>query len=142
LTLPEASSVIRPALSALFIATASRSMSGHIVEQADVGAFRERFAQLVQRIDLDLDLDQMAGKGLARSHRLADSAGNGDVVVLDQDRVVEPVAVVGAAAAAHGVFLEGAQARNGLAGAGDFCPGVGNLCRQSARCGWRCPTDA
>ena len=41
------------------------------------------------------------------------------VVVLDQDGGVEPGAMVGAAAAAHGVLLEDAQRRRGLAGIED-----------------------
>ena len=54
----------------------------------------------------------------ALQHR-CDAAGDRDVVVLDQDRIVEPEAVIEAAAAAHGIFLERAQARRGLAGAAD-----------------------
>ncbi len=42
-----------------------------------------------------------------------------DVVVLDERRVGEPHAVVGAAAAAHGVLLQRPQARAGLAGVED-----------------------
>ena len=49
----------------------------------------------------------------------ADAAGYGDVIVLDQDGVVEAVAVVGAAAAPHGVFLEGPLAGNRLPRAAD-----------------------
>ena len=55
----------------------------------------------------------------ARSSTARDAAGDRDVVVLDQDRVVEAEAVVEAAAAAHGVFLQRAQARRGLARAAD-----------------------
>ena len=40
--------------------------------------------------------------------------------------VVEAEAVIDAAAAAHRVFLEGAQAGRGLAGAADFRLGVGD----------------
>ena len=41
------------------------------------------------------------------------------MVVLDQDGVIQPEAVVHSAAAAHGVFLQRAQARRGLAGVDD-----------------------
>ena len=79
----------------------------------------EHLAQLIERIDLDLDLDQMAGDGLGALEHRADAAGDRDVVVLDQDRVIEAEAVIEAAAAAHGVFLERAQPRRGLARAAD-----------------------
>src|SRR5260370_15488132 len=48
-----------------------------------------------------------------------DAAGDRDVVVLDQDRVVESEAMVEAAAAAHRIFLQRAQARRRFAGAAD-----------------------
>ena len=45
-------------------ATASRSSpAAHIVEQHGVGAFRHDLAQLHQRVDLDLDLDEMTVEG-------------------------------------------------------------------------------
>src|SRR5262249_11742881 len=75
----------------------------------------DHLAQLIERIDLDLDLDQMAGGGLRALEHRADAAGDGDVVVLDQHGVVEAEAVVETAAAAYGVLLEGAQARRRLA---------------------------
>ena len=48
-------------------------------------------------------------------HGLGDAAGERHVVVLDQHGVVEAVAVVAAAAHAHGVLLERAQAGRRLA---------------------------
>ena len=44
-----------------------------------------------------------------------DRTGDGDVVVLDEDSVVEPRAVIDAAAGLDGVFLEETQARRRLA---------------------------
>ena len=44
------------------------------------------------------------------------AAAEGDVVVLDEDAVLEVEAVIGAAAAADGIFVEGAQAGDGFAG--------------------------
>ena len=44
------------------------------------------------------------------------------MVVLDQDGVIQAEAVVGPAAAAHGVFLQRAQAWRGLSGADDSAP--------------------
>src|SRR5260370_13734052 len=56
-----------------------------------------------------------------------DTAGDRYVVVLDQDRVVEPEAMVEAAAAAHRIFLERAQARRRFAGAADAQIGAGGM---------------
>src|SRR4051812_29952260 len=47
--------------------------------------------------------------------RLADAAGHLGMVLLDEDRVVQPEAVVVAAAGEHGLLLELAQQRGGLA---------------------------
>ena len=63
----------------------------------------------------------------ALEHR-PDAAGDRDVVVLDQDRIIEPEAVIEAAAAAHRVFLQRAQSRRGLARAADARAG----CRDAA----------
>ena len=41
------------------------------------------------------------------------------MIVLDQHRVIQPEAVIEAAAAAHGIFLQDAQTGQGLAGADD-----------------------
>src|SRR5262249_8726940 len=77
----------------------------HVVEQYRVGyPDLEHLAQLIERIDLDLDLDQMAGGGLCALEHRGDAAGDGDVVVLDQHGVVEAEAVVETAAAADGVL--------------------------------------
>ena len=108
------------------MATARRiAVKIEIVDQHHVGeADLEHFLELIERIDLDLDLDQVAGRLLgAREHR-ADAAGDRDVVVLDQHRVVEAEAVIEAAAAAHGVFFQRAQAGRGLARADDARLGV------------------
>ena len=61
----------------------------------------------------------MAGDRLGALEHGRDAARDRDVVVLDQDRVVEAEAVIEAAAAAHRVFLQRAQAGRGLAGAAD-----------------------
>ena len=62
----------------------------HVVEQAHIGAFLEHNFKLLKRINLDLDLDQMPGKGFRRLQSFRNTAGNHDVVVLDQDRIIEP----------------------------------------------------
>ena len=90
--------------------------------QSDV----EHLFELIERIDLDLDLDQMAGGLPGALEHGADAAGDRDVIVLDQHRVVEAEAVIEAAAAAHGVFLQRAQPGRGLARADDARLGVGD----------------
>ncbi len=64
---------------------------------------------------LGLDLDRQAVSAADAPDGSRDAAGEAQVVVLDQDRVVEPDAVVRAAAAADGVLLERAQAGRRLA---------------------------
>ena len=99
-----------------------------IVDQYDVGQSDvEHFGKLIERVDLDLDLHQMADRGFGAGEHGADAAGDGDVVVLDQDRIVETEAVIEAAAAAHGVFLDRAQSRRGFARTDDARLGVGDL---------------
>ena len=104
----------------------------HIVEQHHIGAFRQNLAQLLQRVDLDLDFYQMAFKILSGAQRALYAAGDGDVVVLDQYRVVEAEAVIGAAAASHRVFFKCAQQRRGLARVANPRLGVGDF-RSKAR---------
>ena len=48
--------------------------------------------------------------------RRRDAAGGGDMVVLDQDRVIQAEAVIEAAAAAHGIFLQQRAGRAGSCG--------------------------
>src|SRR5262249_40438103 len=74
-----------------------------------------------------------AGRRLGALEHGAYAAGDRDVVVLDQDRVVEPEAVVEAAAAAHRVFLQCAQAGRGLARAADPRLGVGDEAHELGR---------
>ena len=84
-------------------------------------------------LNLGLHLDEMAGESPGATDCLADATDDRDVVVLDQDRVVEAVAVVGAAAAAHGVFLQRAEAGRRLAGAGDARLRMGDRIGHGAR---------
>ena len=83
---PEASVIARPPT----IATARRSVSAvHVVEKDGVEPLPQRFGELVERIDLELDLDEVAGGGLGAPEGRADAARHRDVVVLDQHRIVE-----------------------------------------------------
>ena len=86
-----------------------------VVQHDDVRPLRQGLLELVQAVYLDFDPDHVTDGGSRPAHGLADAAAGRHVVVLDQDRVIEPEAVVGPAAAAHGVLLQGAQARGGLA---------------------------
>src|SRR5512139_3118548 len=56
---------------------------------------------------------------LCPADRLSDASCRLDVVVLDENAVEEPEAVVCAASGPHRVLLEKAQSRRGLPGVGD-----------------------
>ena len=95
------------------------------------GARRQRRLDLVDRVDLDDDpLDPRRHRA---PHSLPDIAGDRDMVVLDHRRVPQTHAVVGRAAHAGGVFLEHAQAGNGLAGIEQGRAGAGDLVDIGAR---------
>jgi len=98
--------------------TASASCLGFILSSSTASPSRQGLVELVELVDLDLDLDQVTHRGTRRTDRAPTRRG-GDMVVLDQDRIVEPEAVIDAAADPHGVFLHGAQAGHGLARAAD-----------------------
>ncbi len=92
LTPPDASVTARPAT----LATAgSEHVERHVVEQHGIGAVRERLIELGERRDLDLDLDHVAGLRACALQSRPDAARRDDVIVLDEDGVVEPEAVVG-----------------------------------------------
>ena len=105
----------------------------HIVEQDDIGTLGEDLVELVERVDLDFDFHEMADGGFYGAKGGDDAACDRDVVVFDQDRVIEAEAVVEAAAAQDGIFLEGAEAGRRFAGADDAGFGVGDGC-DIARC--------
>ena len=98
---------------------AAQRVGVHVVEQHRVDPVFERLGELVERIDFELDLDEMPGMGARPLERRPDPAGDRHVVVLDQHRVVEAEAVVGAPAQAHRLLFEDAQPRGGLARADD-----------------------
>ncbi len=77
------------------------------------GTGGQRGLDLVDAIDLNNDpLDS----GFARAtHSLAHAAGDRDMIVLDHRGVPQAHAMIGGAAHARRIFLEEAQARNGLA---------------------------
>ena len=114
-TPPETSVFARPAMMRHGAADLRRRQ---VVEQDDVGAGVGRFGGLLDA--LRFDFDRRPGEA-ARAFAMAatDPAGQAHVVVLDQDQVEQPEAMVGASADAHGVLLEGPQRRRGLAGVED-----------------------
>ena len=118
---PEASRRARPAVTR----TASAICAvRHVVEQDLRGAGVEQLAELVERGHLDLHRQAR----VARPHRVVrrhHAAGGEHVVVLDQGLVGQGGPVVDAAAAAHGVLLQGPEARAwscGCRGPAPRCP--------------------
>ena len=90
----------------------------HVVEQQPVGACGQRLGDLVGVAALDFDLELGVGGG-GELDGAADPAGDRDVVLLDQDRVVEAHAMVAPAAGGHRALLERAQTGGRLAGVED-----------------------
>jgi len=78
----------------------------HVVEQHDLRPHVEGFIKLGEGVDLNLDRQARPARA---PDRLADSAGGGNVVVLDQDRVKQAGPVVVTAARAHCGALEKAK---------------------------------
>ncbi len=91
-----------------------------------LGAGVEGFGELLQGFHFDLDEYVVATNGAGLFQRGGDSAGGHDVVFLDQDSVIEPEAMVLAAAAGDGVLLRQPQAGQGLAGVDDARAGAGD----------------
>ncbi len=79
--------------------TAAPQLVGrHVVEQHRRDAAVERLVELLERVDLDLHRKAPAEGRACAADRGADRAGDADVVVLDQDGVIQPDAVIDAAA--------------------------------------------
>ena len=87
-----------------------------VVDQHTASAGRQRLVELGEVLDFDFDRQRRACR--RRKHG-GDATGQPLVVVLDQHAVVEPQPMVGAAAAADGVFLEIAKRRRRLSGIED-----------------------
>src|ERR1019366_6153953 len=88
---------------------------GHVVEQDGVGAAGDGLIEFDGSADFDLDGLAGLAAGEGACEHCGQAAAEGDVVVLDQDPVLQVVAVVVAAAAADGVLVEDAQAGDGFA---------------------------
>ncbi len=98
----------------------------HVVQQHYIDAGGQRLVELRQRVDLEFDLDHVADRRAGARQGLSHAAGEGHVVVLDQHRVVQAVAMVAAAAHPHRVLLDGAQPGQGLARAGHLAMRMGD----------------
>ena len=98
----------------------AQHVRAHVVQQHRIHSQGHRLVELCQRVDLELDLHQMADAGPGPLHRRPHSAGDGDVVVLDQHRIIQAEPVVGSAADPHRVFLREPQPRHRFAGAADL----------------------
>ena len=77
----------------------------------------------------------MSGRLPGAPHGLRQAAGMHQVVVLDEDGVIQPHAVIAAPAGAHRVFLQDPQPGQGLARAGDARGRALGLCHGSSRQG-------
>ncbi len=85
-----------------------------VVEHDDVGLRGNTFRELRHRLHFHFHLQprHVPARGL---HRPGERARRDDVVLFDEHHVEQPHAKVRCPAAQHGVFLRGAQARQGLA---------------------------
>src|SRR4051794_4906823 len=95
----------------------------HVVEQDRLGSAFERGAYIVERLALDLHPQTVP---LSATHGFGDTACEPYVVVLDQDRVEEAEAVVGAAARTDRELLERAEPGRRLARVEDLCIRAGD----------------
>ncbi len=107
----------------------------HIVEQDHIRSGGQGFAQLRKPIHFGFDLNEMAAVSPGGPYGAGNPAGNGNMVILDQHRVVETVTMIGAATEADGVFFERAKPGDRLARAADPGPGMGDLIGERGRVG-------
>ena len=112
---------------------AANERGRHVIEQDHFGTGANGFFHFGERGGFDLDLRRVGGGEAGEFYGLGERAGGGDVVVFDEDVLAEGGAVVHAAAAAHGVFLECAPAGCGLARIDDAGGGAGEGIRVAAR---------
>src|SRR5699024_8499420 len=94
-----------------------------VVQQDLLGACLQRLLDLVDPVHLDLQ-GQLGKAFTNRPDRGPDTAGGNHVVVLDQARVAQTVAVVDPAPTAHRVLVQCAQPRPGLTAVADAGPGT------------------
>ena len=115
--------------------TASRSVvEREVVEQDDVGACAASASSSSSRFSTShLDAARVRRALAGALDGLVDAARGDDVVVLDEHRAAEVVAVVVRPAGAHRVALERAEAGRRLAGVGDAASSSGAAARRRRR---------
>ena len=118
---PEASSFARPAANSYCFCAPARS---HVVEQDRVRAGGERLAALARACRTPPRPANQPSAARSTAARIA--AGEPEVVVLDQNPVVEPEAVVRSASAPDRVLLDCPQPGRRLSGVEDRRAGAGD----------------
>ena len=93
----------------------AHQLGSHVIEQQRFAAVLQSFLELGHGADLDLDGLLAAAIAMGALERLLDAARHGNVIVLDEHAVGEIEAVIVSAAAGDRIFIENAQARDGLA---------------------------
>ena len=133
----------RHAAAGLGLGTAINQLDGfadlfaaHVVKQDDVRAGFRRRPGLLDRVCLNLNF-QFGRRLACQRHCLGDVAIEcGEMVVLDHHPVVKPNAVIRAAAAGHGVFLQRAPAGSRLSCVENLRPSASDLLDEPRReCG-------
>ncbi len=139
-TPPLASSVARPST----CATAARSPASSMLSSSSRGAPAASASSISRASRTSTSsVSASCGACVARAcDRRRDASRGGDVVLLDQDRVVEPRAVVDRAAGRHRRLLERAQAGRRLARVEHARPRALHRGARRAPPASRCPTGA
>src|SRR5436190_210939 len=128
------------ATASLCLATAADELYGaaklvgrHVVEKDNVGAGFGGFGGLIQGVCFDFDFERWRffSRGLDREGDV--SSESSKVIVLDEHHVEEPEAMVLAAAAFDGVFLESTPTGSGFAGIENFCARAAHRIHELAR---------
>ena len=98
----------------------------HVVAQQPLRPRRQCRFDLLQQVDLDLDFEFGC---LGEANCPFDTTAQRDMIVLDQDSIIEPHAVIGGTAHAGCIFLDDPEAGNRLAGVEQGASGSGDLVR-------------
>ena len=121
--LPESSTRARPPIRC--IASAHRRIV-EVVEHDDVGPGLERGFDVRETLRLDFNGTPRRRRARARD-RFGHTPGESNVIVLDENAVVEPGAMIRAAAAAHGVLRQRAEPGRRLSRIEDADPSAGRV---------------
>ncbi len=100
------------------------SSGGHVIEQNGFRSVRERLIQFFESAHFNFDglgAASVADGVLEGGHN---AAGQGDVIVLDEDAIGKIEAMVLSPTAAHRVFIDDTEAGGGFASVEDACLGA------------------